>query len=62
MVIEMETEMTRTVYSTHASYGSALAALESAWACGDLFDCDEPAIEKQGSRWAITIREQLYSY
>ena len=54
--------MNRAVYSTYASYASALNALESAWACGDLFDCDEPAIERRGSRWAITIREQLYSY
>lgn len=54
--------MTRAVYATYASYASALNALECAWACGDLFDCDEPAIERSGKRWVITIREQLYAY
>lgn len=58
----MEIDMTRAVYATYASYASALNALECAWACGDLFDCDEPAIERSGKRWVITIREQLYAY
>lgn len=54
--------MDRTVYATYSSYDRALDALESAWACGDILDCDDADIVRDGGRWSITIKDRIYEY
>lgn len=55
--------MARCVYSYHKSREAALAALEGYYAIGELFDCDDADVVRvAGGRWAVEIRDGLYSY
>jgi hypothetical protein len=49
------------VYSSHRSYDAAYAAIEMYYASGEISECDDPRITRDGDRWLVELRDNLYS-
>ena len=53
----------RYTYSTHKTYADAADAIETYFAMAEIFDCDDPDIERLANgRYAVTLRDNLYCY